>query len=323
MPYANSKEVYYQTVARNLFLNQKFFKILDSFSEVNVPVIPLKGIALIQGVYPDSGDRYIGDIDLLVKTEDVSKATDILRKIEYSTPYYYFNPKIPYGIYFNSLPFGKPSKIPYFIHLHWHLLNTSLPLFMYKIHMEEIWEKAVPLKYEGREILMMESNHLIVYLCVHAFKHSFNKMSLFYDIQKVLEFYKKELVWDLVVKTAKDWNATVPLYYALELTCKILGINYLEDILKNIKPKEISDKGYNILSSVSQDKLGTNNLVYPLYLEMVGGGFNKIKFLFLSLFPPPEQLSRIYSVNSKYLVPLYYFKRLGYGISQFAKSLFQ
>jgi len=312
------KEAYYHTVARNLFLNQEFFKILDAFAQEHVPLIPLKGIALIQKVCSDIGSRYIGDIDLLVKTGDVLSSARLLNDLGYfNSSSYCFNPERPYSAYLNSMPFSKPAKIPSFVHLHWHLLNATIPLLMYKIPMEEVWQSARPERHHDKEMLMLEPHHLIVYLSVHAFKHSYNKISLFHDIQESVELYKDRLNWKTITKVAADWGATLPLYYSLYLTSKILKADIPEYILSTTKPEKITKAGHRVASSISEDKLGTHKLVYPLYLDMLEGSLSKLKFMFLTLFPPPEQLRQIYSVNSKYLLFGYYLKRLGNGLVRF------
>ena len=309
------EETYYHAVARNLFLNQEFYKILDTFSQKHIPLIPLKGIALIQRAFSDIGSRYIGDIDLLVKPGDVLSAAKLLNELGYFNPSRYcFNPEKPYSAYLNSMPFSKTGKIPYFVHLHWHLLNATIPLSMYRIPMEEVWQSALPERHQDKEMLMLEPHHLVVYLSVHAFKHSFRKISLFHDIQKAIELYKDRLDFKAIAKVASDWGATLPLYYSLYLTSKLLKADIPEYILSTVKPKKITKAGHRVASSISEDKLGTNKLVYPLYLDMLGGPSSKIKFMFLTLFPPPEQLRQIYSVDSKYLLYGYYLKRLGNGL---------
>ena len=311
----SQKDTYYHTVARNLFLNQEFTKILDSFSQEHIRLIPLKGIALIQKIYSDIGSRYIGDIDLLVRPGDVLSSAKLLNELGYfNQSCYRFNPEKPYSDYLNSMPFSKPAKIPSFVHLHWHLLNATIPLSMYKIPMEEIWQSAEPERYQDKQMLMLAPHHLVVYLSVHAFKHSFNKISLFHDIEKAIEFYRDRLDWKAITKVAAEWGATLPLYYSLYLTSKILKADIPEHTLSIIRPKKISKAGYRAASSISGDQLGTHKLVYPLYLDMLEGSLNRTKFIFLTLFPPPEQLRQIYSVNSKYLVFGYYLKRLGNGL---------
>jgi len=278
-------------------------------------LIPLKGIALIQKIYPDMDGRYIGDIDLLVKPGDVLSSAKLLNELGYLNPSCYcFDPEKPYSAYLNSMPFSKPAKIPYFVHLHWHLLNATVPLFMYRIPMEEVWQSAQPERHQDKEILMLDPHHLVVYLSVHAFKHSFNKMSLFYDIDKAIDFYRDRLDWKAISRVAADWGATLPLHYSLYLTSKILKADIPEQLLSTIKPEKISKAGHRVASSISPGQLGTHKLVYPLYLDILEGSFNKTKFILLTLFPPPEQLRQIYSVNSKYLLFGYYLKRLGNGL---------
>ena len=314
-------ETYYHAVARNLFLNQEFFKILDAFSQEHIPLIPLKGIALIQKIFSDIGSRYIGDIDVLVKPGDVLSSAKLLNELGYfNQSCYRFNPEKPYSDYLNSMPFSKPAKIPSFVHLHWHLLNATIPLSMYRIPMQEVWRSAGPEKCQDKEMLMLDPHHLIVYLCVHAFKHSFNKISLFHDIQKAIDFYRDRLDWKAITKVAAEWGATLPLYYSLYLTSKILKADIPEHVLSTIKPKKISKAGYRAASSISGDQLGTHKLVYPLYLDMLEGSSNRIKFVFFTLFPPPEQLRQIYSVKFKYLLFGYYLKRLGNGLVRFLRD---
>jgi hypothetical protein len=309
------EDAYYHTVARNLFLNQQFFEIIDAFSQEHIPLIPLKGIALIQQVCSDIGSRHVGDIDMLVKPDDVFSAVRLLNELGYSnSSCYCFNPQKPYSAYLNSMPFTKPGKIPYFVHLHWHLLNATIPLFMYKIPMEEVWQSAEPERHQGREMLMLDPHHLVVYLCVHAFKHSFNKTSLFHDIQGAIELYKDRLDWKRIGEVATEWGAALPLYYSLYLTSKMLKADIPEQILSAVKPERTSKAGHRVASLISKDQLGCHKLVYPLYLDMLEGPLNKIKFLFLTLFPPGEQLRQIYSVDSRYLLFGYYLKRLGNGL---------
>jgi hypothetical protein len=315
------KDAYYHMVARNLFLNQQFFEILDAFSQEHIPLIPLKGIALIQKVYSDIGSRYVGDIDILVKSGDVLSSVRLLKEMGYSNPpRFYFNPEKPYSVYLNSMPFSKPAKIPYFVHLHWHLLNATIPLSMYRIPMEEVWRSAEPERHQDREMLMLHPHHLVVYLSVHAFKHSYNKISLFHDIQGAIEFYRDRLDWRAIADVANEWGAALPLYYSLYLTSKMVKADIPEHMLSSIKPERITKVGLRVTSSISADRLGTHKLVYPLYLDMLDGSFSKIKFLFLSLFPPPGQLRRVYSVNCRYMVFGYYLKRLGSGLMRLLRE---
>src|SRR5438045_176393 len=47
---------------------------LDVLGSASIPVILLKGIAYAGSVYPDPADRPMSDIDLLVRSSDISSA---------------------------------------------------------------------------------------------------------------------------------------------------------------------------------------------------------------------------------------------------------
>jgi len=187
---------------------------------------------------------------------------------------------------------------------------------MYRIKMEEIWQGARIENCKDKKILMMAPRHLLVYLSIHAFNHSFTNISLLHDVEKAAEFYKDELGWHKVINVAKDWGADLPLYYALYFTSEILDRKLAGDVLKGLKPKRISKLDERIISSILKNKGGSHNLVYPLYLSMVKSFFKKAKFFILSLFPPPKQVIQIYSIKHKYLILFYYFKRLGWAVNQ-------
>lgn len=308
-PLSPKEEIYHQA-ARNLFLNEKFFEVIDKFKWAEIPVIPLKGIALIQGIYNDPADRFVGDIDLMVKAEDVPRASAFLEGLGYSSPFKGFNPNRPYSIYLNSSPFAKPTKIPYFIHLHWHLINTTYPAFIYNIDMDEIWREASAERLGDRDILMMAPHHQIIHLCMHAFKHSYNKMGLFEDIERTVEFYKDEIDWAKVRRRAEEWGLIFPVFYSLYLTYKIRRNELLCGIVRKLKPAGMPKRSWGIISSISSENLGSDSMAYPLYLDILPRAVDKARFLIQTVFPPPSQVRRTYSLPSWRQVPEAYLRRL-------------
>lgn len=322
-------ENYVHDLARNMCLQQEYEHVLDAFANADIPVISLKGIALIQNIYKDPGTRHIGDIDLLVKPEDYDKARTVLKSLEYTTPPAYFDPMRHGSTSLRSFPFTKNTEIKYYIHLHWHLLNSALPLFMFSVDMDEVWKEAQWTKAGNKDILMLAPHHEVVFLAIHAFKHSYNKMSLFYDLKYMIEYYEDGLNWDRVFNCAEKWNAVIPLYCSLQLIGLTLeGTHFLSFALgthtfgdthkrcmspKVCVPKCVSQCDVlieKVITRVREDRLATDNLVLPLMLYMTGGLFNKLKYLFISIFPPPRQLSQMYGVRLSLRVFIFYFTRL-------------
>src|SRR5882724_9901509 len=79
------KGAYCGNIARNMYLYAELRRILEGFREKGLNVIVLKGAALAQSVYGDIGLRPMGDIDLLVRKEDLDCAEQIMSTLGYST----------------------------------------------------------------------------------------------------------------------------------------------------------------------------------------------------------------------------------------------
>ncbi|MCX5707985.1 MAG: nucleotidyltransferase family protein [Candidatus Omnitrophica bacterium] len=303
--YPHPQEFAYQFAARTIFLVDEFFRINDNFVRRNIVLLPLKGIALTQYIYPDPTKRFIGDIDILVKPQDCLAAREALEQAGYRCERFGFFPQKPYSIFLNSAVFIKETSIPYFVHLHWHILNTTLPFFIYTIPAQDIWEKAAKQTFAGRKFLMMEPHHLLVYLCIHALHHSYEQESYFIDIAKVLDFYQRQLDWECLAEVARRWNADHALYFGLYLSSDIAGAEVPAAFLEKIKPKRFSNASNKVIKRILADKKGYHNLAYPIFLDMAGSWPGKIRFVFQTVFPPRQVLEQVYGRDTKSIFGLY------------------
>jgi hypothetical protein len=150
--------------------------------------------------------------------------------------------------------------------------------------MDEVWRESMTEQRGDSLVRVLAPHHEVLYLALHAFKHSYNKRSLFTDIQKTIEHYAYRLDWERVLECARCWNAATPLYYSLKLTEKITTISLPHRILETIKPKKRTNLIPEVLQRVREERLVTENLVYWIWFDMVKGFSAKLRFLFLTLF---------------------------------------
>lgn len=79
-------DIYALNVRRNKEILQQINEINNQLNTENIEPIFLKGTAnLLDGLYANSGDRMIGDIDFLVQDKDFLKTTDLIQKLGYKT----------------------------------------------------------------------------------------------------------------------------------------------------------------------------------------------------------------------------------------------
>jgi len=126
----------YHNAARNLILLKHTKDILRVLRQENIPVIVLKGIALVETVYPHIGMREIADIDLLVKEKDLLVISKKLTELNYkfkafdSVPWYELN-----------------SEISIFVQLHTQILY---------LREKEIWDNQC--------LLILKASHAMRWL---------------------------------------------------------------------------------------------------------------------------------------------------------------
>ncbi len=282
--------------------------VLESFKEDGIEVILLKGVALAELVYKNLALRPMYDIDLLIKKEDLPQIDEKMRNFGYSTNENYRNSLCYSSIdYLNSIEY-RNKVVP--IHFHWHLVNSTLPAFMYasKIDMERIWKEAIPVEISGTKAFSLAPHHLLIHLSEHASKpgHSLSRLILLCDIAETIKAYQEELNWELLIDEARRFNLERPLYYSLEITSRVIGLDSIPgDILGELMPKNlgywerrflgVSPETSCFATSFSgyAPTLWNRNspgLSYLLHLAMCQGNFQKIRFIYQSFFPPSAVL---------------------------------
>lgn len=192
---------------RSIFARQSLAKHQADEILGCIEALALKGLHLAHRVYPSPSLRDMGDLDLLVRRPRLREADAALRGLGYLPE---FDPAQVDGGSLHAVEYWREGSMP--VHLHWHVLNGSLPNFMIRIDPEEIWRDA----RDG----VLAPHHLVVTLCEHALKHSFSTLILLTDI----ELASRGADWDAVADTARRWGLEGAVFYSLVLLRDLMGV---------------------------------------------------------------------------------------------------
>ncbi len=298
------KNTFDNTKQNNLILYQELQKIILSFKEKKIKFILLKGIDLAKRIYSDIGLRSMTDIDILIKKEDLPKIEEALIPLDYLMyPNYHKVLDKPVSPYLNAVVCKKLTSPFVSLHLHWHIFtNTFFPFYGYvsSLDIEKIWQNAETAEIDGLKVLRMNPNDLVLHLSQHHFKHYFNSLIYFTDIDALLTKYHGKLDWQRIVKDAFEFNLDRPLYYTLYFTKNILKTDISEDILKELQQKNISLFEKKFIDSVLKGK-PNKNLLFFMFLAMNKSFFKKLRFIFRTIFPDPRfkfQLQEVAGIES-------------------------
>lgn len=285
-------EDYHANLKRNLSIIGALRGLLAAFQKSTVSCIVLKGIYLAECIYPNIAMRGMSDVDLLVRKEDLRKADACLTSFGYAPRDSTVASAMhnPVG-YLASLEYRKDPPSPLNLHLHWHLVNTSVPAtaFIRGIDLDWIWEKAACISLADSQAWILCPEHLILYLCEHALRvgHSFDRLILICDLFYTVKTFEDTIDWSGLVEESRRTGLSRFAYHGLSIAKVYTGLDIPETFLKKLKPLNLSWSERLFFQLQHRNRRIRGNS-YFIYLALNRGLFAKAGFLFRTFFPPRQ-----------------------------------
>lgn len=198
---------YLESTAANLIRLRALARVLAALDADAIPCAVLKGAALALLVYEEPGLRPMGDVDLLVRPEDVARADGALHRLgldPVDSP-----PPLP-----ASVPEGPLASLDYrgtgpetvSFHLHWNLLNSTIP----PLADPGVLPAAALLgrardasSLFGAPARTLSPPDFLLHLCEHLLRvpHSASRLVWLGDVDRLLR--RTEIPWQTFVTLAR------------------------------------------------------------------------------------------------------------------------
>jgi hypothetical protein len=318
------KEAYYATLARNVLLYSQLDKVLKSCKEERIEVLLLKGVALAKTVYTDIGMRPMGDIDIMVRREDLFKAEERLSALGYL--FHGGNSPEWWRENYCHIGYLQPDT-SVMIELHWHITAKT---DVERIHnpdfvvSEALWGRA----YHGEPFMdnvrVMSPEDALHHLCIHFLKHRFpydnngiftsrGALRQISDIVYLLKQYENELDRKTSAQGEGLRRDNDLVAFVVSLIRSIAGNESMAACMNNHYKTGSAD---HAVLEVMAKKIFIRDVTRPDGARFAIDALSEVTFrdkakkIFGAVFPSPEVLSERYAVpvSSKGLY-LYYFKR--------------
>jgi hypothetical protein len=250
------------------------------------PILLLKGVDLADRLYRNLGLRPMGDIDFLVRRDDVCAYADHFRAHGYTV-----TPE-PEAAILNSpryhhlvcVPGGRKTRLE----LHWRLGEEDTDD---RIDLEGIWERALRIPQFAAQAFVMTPEDLFLHLCLHLSRHTFEtSLTQMWDLAELIEAPHLPVDWTRTMRRADEWNTLKAVRVALYCAKESLGVStdrisdwvpdddlrqYLPDVLQNLGRFPYSDQvaGHRVALLLSphsnwQLRLEALRAVFPPRAEM-------------------------------------------------------
>lgn len=147
--------------ARNLALAGELRTLLRAFASERLECAPLRGSALTEILYGGPVPRPSGDIDVLVRREDLPRVRTICDRLGF----WEMDRRPGFAEAFSyTLKFVRESSFTVIVEPHW---TIAYPPFVDRIDMREVWERMVPAVVVGEPTLSLAAGDLLLHLTLH------------------------------------------------------------------------------------------------------------------------------------------------------------
>ena len=206
-----------RNIRKSLFLARELIRVLDCLDSLGVQVLSYKGVTQSEVYYGDIALRQSGDIDLLVRSQDVARIKSAVHDLG-------FTPRlsIPEDAERDYLATGYECTFDSaagknLLELQWALQPR---FYAVDFDMDGLFARAVNPTVAGRPLKTPSPEDLLLVLSLHAAKHVWGRLIWLRDIAQLLQ--REKLNWDWIQSQTRELGIERILHITLLLMKEFL-----------------------------------------------------------------------------------------------------
>ena len=215
----------------NLFLTGELLKLLDLLAEHGIRAVSFKGPTLALKAYGDVGLRQFGDLDILVHRRDIPKVKDLLISRNFKSTLELTKTQQAALLRFDSAYTFKNQQ-GVVLDIHWNLIERHLA---FDVDLHGLWDRVEPVIFNGKELLTLSGEDLLLLLCLHGFTHLWERLGWICDVASLIDS-RDDLDWELILRNATTLGARKILSLGLLLARDLLGASVPPEVLRSLAP---------------------------------------------------------------------------------------
>ena len=296
---------FFRLAARNMVLADELAGILRAFEAHGLPCAPLRGLALAEHLYGDITARPMGDLDLLVRKEDLPGVAAILQGLGFRE----MDRRAGFARAFSyTLKFFKDRHGWIVIEPHWTL---TYPPFQDRIDMDGVWKRCVRGRVVGVETWLLGKEELLLHLCLHlAHRDGTAPLLWWYEVDCLVRRDQEAFDWSRFLSIAQEARLEFLLSRPLGQVKALFATPIPDQVLGRLtlqRPRSVEGRVTRLLAGASSVD-GKESLAVLFTLK----GFRpKLRYAFAILFPSSEFMRIQYGLTRRSQLGLAYVRRAG------------
>lgn len=318
--------LFHDNARRNLFLTGELLKILKLLEAHGIPAIPFKGPTLAAFAYRNLALRQFGDLDILVRERDIPTAKGLLISLGYQQQSSLSRAQEAAFLHSEKHYVFERNDGRSRVELHWSLVTRSDAC---RLDSEYLWVHLERVSLGGSSVWTLSPEDLLLILCVHGWRHHWERLSLIYDVAKVICVHER-MEWEHLAKRAGTQGIERTLFLGLFLANDLLGATLPEEILQRVQGdptvEALAKEGRErLLGKVDGQRGDSGNIgniirVHTSYLKEREHLGDRIRFSVLAALTPNERDWMLLQLPTS-LWRLYYVLRVARLTGKYGRKL--
>ena len=277
--------IYAKNATKNIYYSAFLIRISKLFNKHNIRMLPFKGPVLSEDLYGGIEFRQFSDLDILVSRKDAIDAWQLL--VDSGFQGELTLNKGQRAAYIKVEDHIALSRKNMIVELHWEMsgLYTSRQIIY-----ETVSNDLNRLNFSGQNLPNLSTEHLVVYLSVHACKHGWANLEAVANLSELL---KRNYDLDKIIDLASKWKCKRMLNIGLYLSHNLFGTT-MPGNLEFYKNSMISEIG-NYVSAVmfkNLINLKVNDIANRFsffHLNVRDSFIDKLQYAFRLIFRPTDK----------------------------------
>jgi hypothetical protein len=279
------RRYYLRSASANVSIYHQIEEALKALHKSSIPFVVLKGACLAQLVYQDIALRPMGDIDLLVKPEDMGRTKEALMCLGYVSA-----GSDPHHQVFVRGREARPVEI------HRSLVDETI---FSNVDHSMLWNRIRPVEIGGSEAHILSPEDLLMHLCLHCMANMFNStFRSLCDMDKVITINNPSFDWSYFSAQTKLWGLQKGIFLILQALSDFLATPVPEEVLRSLKPHDPTDAILRCFKDRILFKRAEQPNVSFQYtrLRNTESIKDKISLILGRIFLPPETIRTMYGL---------------------------
>lgn len=219
---------------------KELINIIKLFKEIDIDIIPYKGMILSKEVFGDWAGREMSDIDFLMKLSDFEKVREVLVSRGYQPEFQmprgfekkYFKRNCEYN--FSLIENGYRR---FHIEPHWILGNKT---HQTNLDYHDIKQFTVASEFFGERIQLLTPEGLLLTTCVHhGGQDRWKNMKHITDVAAIIHRFGNELNWDELLAVSRKFKVRNIVLLGVGLAKRYFHVEVPPQVLELITKRKL------------------------------------------------------------------------------------